>query len=111
MEDKESCVSAGINLSKMLSSAKDYISGFRTNFVGLVPERELKIPYSELSIHTRTSGKDIIAIGCPIRNNYLTYCGVVYSDNGKCGYVEGKPSEVLSYGLRKLLEERLKKVV
>jgi len=103
---KESCVDKGIMLGMFLSSVKNKRIGFKENFIGIVPENDLKIPYSELAIHTKTAGKDIVAFGCSKEDNKLNWCGVVYSTDGGCGYIEGKPSELLHHELRKVIENR-----
>lgn len=95
MDCKSKCVSAGMSLWREYDSfsalGKTAII-FPENLRGLVREEDLKVQHSELGMHTKAAGKNVLAFFLT-RNMAFT----VFDDGeGCCGYVYGGDVEVLS---------------
>ena len=102
--DPEVCVAAGASIGQWHeryteATPKDATTPiiYRTNVAGLVSNIDMRVPYSELALHTRAECKEIIA--------WLLFCNyahVVYRDDKKgCDIVHGLPEEVMSEALIK----------
>ncbi len=92
IESQEKCVSAGMALLRehgAFRKATPII--FRVNLKGLVSADDLKIPHSELAMHTGAAGKDLIAFALT-----GTQTGVAVYDNGECGcaFIFGREDEI-----------------
>lgn len=99
MEQEEStckprCISAGMNLMREEWAHKPEASSpvvFAENVAGLVSIDGMKVPHSELAIHTRAAGKKVLAYVLGRNSVY-----VAYEDDECCGFTFGLPNELLS---------------
>lgn len=99
-EGQETCVVAGIALLRELNAFRKATPIiFPINLKGLVSEDDLKIPHSELAMHVKAAGKDLIAFTLT-----GTQTGVaVYDDGeGRCACIFGRDDEIFS---RPLIEK------
>lgn len=92
IESQEKCISAGMTLLRehdAFRKATPVI--FRVNLKGLVTVDDLKIPHSELAMHTGAAGKDLIAFALT-----GTQTGVAVYDNGEggCAFIFGREDEI-----------------
>ena len=69
---------------------------YRENLIGLVKKDDLKIPHSELAMHTGAAGKDILALFLTPRMAYVTY----KDDARCCSSISGLNDELLSPDLQ-----------
>lgn len=103
-EEKESCISVGMQLLRENQSYRAPATTpviFAVNVRGLVTADGMKIPHSELGMHTQAVDKDVLAWSCTRGT-----CCVAFSDEaGKCGFVHGLDTEVLSHELLKYTRE------
>ena len=96
-EAQTKCITAGISLFRdydaMKAIAKSPII-FAENLAGLVRKEDMKIQHSELGMHLKAGGKDVIAF-------FLTKAGAyaIYGDDSSCGYIYGSDTEVLAPSL------------
>jgi len=92
IESQGKCVSAGMTLLREQQSfRKSTPVIFRVNLKGLVTTDDLKIPHSELALHTGAAGKDLIAFALT-----GTQTGIAIYDNseGGCAFVFGREDEI-----------------
>jgi len=102
-EAQEKCVSAGIMLFREQDSMKQATPIiYPINLRGLVNPEDLKIPHSELAMHTGAAGKDIIAFALTGKSG-----GIVAFDDGKggCDFTFGLDSELFSQALLKQVKD------
>lgn len=103
-ECKSKCISAGMDMMRQELSYKPEASSpvlFAENVLGLIPNAEdMKVPHSELAMHVKAAGKDILA--WMLTRNYAY---VVFDDAGCCGYTHGLPNEVLSHEIIRQTKE------
>lgn len=103
-EEKESCISVGMQILRENQAYRADATTpviFAANVRGLVTADGMKIPHSEAAMHTRAAGKDVLAWSCTSGT-----CCVAFSDEeGKCGFVHGLDTEVLSPELLKRTRE------
>lgn len=60
---------------------------------------DLTVPHSELAMHARAAGKQLIAWACKPSGRE---CGIVFAEKGGgCGHTFGLPSEVLPHAVRR----------
>lgn len=97
------CLSAGISLGQW-SERHGASPVFPENVRGLARASDLTVPYSELAMHTRSAGATVLAWACREDECYVVYR---HPENGRCGIVDGLPSEVLHSGLRDLSRRML----
>jgi len=90
------CVSAGMSLAR---DSDAFIRKtpviFQENLKGLVRKEDFNIQHSELAMHTKAAGKEVLAF-------FLgpTTAFAIYAEDGDCcGYIYGADIEVLSPGL------------
>jgi len=97
VENQTKCIQSGINLFRDYDSFKATAKSsliFPENLLGLVRKEDLKIQHSELGMHLKAAGKDVLAF-------FLTKAGAyaIYGDDSSCGYIYGAGAEVLAPGL------------
>ena len=92
MEGQEKCVATGMTLLRehdAFRKATPVI--FRVNLKGLVSVDDLKIPHSELAMHTGAAGKDLLALALT-----GTQTGIASYDAGEgaCAFISGLEGEI-----------------
>ncbi len=88
---RDSCVSAGMSLQR---AAKETPVVWPSNIAGLVRADALKIPYSELAMHVRAAGRNLLAWSIVEEGRYAHI--VHGTPEGCCGYAHGLSTEVLN---------------
>jgi len=95
-ECQKKCASAGMSLAR---DSEAFIRKtpviFQENLRGLVRKEDFNIQHSELAMHTKAAGKEVVAF-------FLgpTTAFAIYAEDGDCcGYIYGADTEVLSPGL------------
>ena len=97
------CASAGMSLIRDHESYKAEFTSPTifpaTNLRGLVTEEDLKVPWSELAMHTKVAEKEVLAFAL-----VGSATAIVITDDGAggCEYHRGLQNELLS---RKLIEK------
>ena len=90
------CASAGMSLAR---DSDAFIRKtpviFEENIRGLVRKEDLNIQYSELAMHTKAAGKEVLAFFLGPTTAFAIYA----EDDECCGYIYGADYEVLSPGL------------
>lgn len=90
------CASAGMSLAR---DSESFIRKtpviFQENLRGLVSKEDLKIQYSELAMHTKAAGKEVLAFFLSPNLAFAIYA----EDVDCCGYIYGGDTELLSPGL------------
>lgn len=97
-DDCESCVATGVQMRNMELSYREATPViYRENIQGLVKVEDLKVPSSELALHTGAAGKEIISM-CLMGVN--TAAVIFRKEDGGCGFISGDESELLSMEAR-----------
>ena len=107
LEGQTTCVSAGMKLWETQESFRRATPViFRVNLKGLVSEDDLKVPHSELAIHTGAAGKNLIAFALT-----GTQTGLATYDEGEgsCGFLFGREDELFRPSLLKKVNEMWEK--
>lgn len=97
------CIGVG---SRLYADYDSFRAPFKTpiiyqeNVKGFLREDDLKIPHSELALHTRAAGKQVLAFFC---TGQLAF--VAFKDDSCCGLVYGLKDELLSHPLQDKVEE------
>jgi len=97
MEDIEQkclirCIGAGQTIEVL---KRDNIVFYPENVAGLVTKEDLTVPPSELAMHVRAAGKEILAWALG-----RTYAWIIFKDDKECcRLTSGLPTEVLSHRL------------
>ena len=103
LESLTGCISAGHTLAREHDSFHALYKTpiiYQVNVKGLVTSDDLKIPYSELAIHARAAGKEVLAFFCTPQMAF-----VAYQDDGCCNYVFGLQDELMSHRLQDKVKE------
>jgi len=107
IQNQGKCVSAGMTLFREQQSFRKATPIiFRVNLKGLIPVDDLKIPHSELALHTRAAGKDLIAFALT-----GTQTGIATYDNseGGCAFIFGREDEIFSHPLLEKINQMWEK--
>lgn len=94
LESQQTCIGAGITLAQTHDSFRKATPLiFRDNLRGLVSENDLKIPRSELAMHSGAAGKEILAFALT-----GTQTGIATFDKGggRCQYIFGREDELFT---------------
>jgi hypothetical protein len=95
---QEDCIMAGMSIFREHESfraeAKTPII-WQTNLRGLVSKEDFIIPHSELAMHSKAAGQEVLAF---FMTRNLAFAAYETADGG-CGYVYGRPGEVLQIPL------------
>jgi len=95
-ECQKKCVSAGMSLAR---DSDAFIRKtpviFPENIAGLVKPEDTKIQHSELGMHVKAAGKEVLAFFLGPNTAFAIYA----EDGDCCGYIYGADTEVLSPGL------------
>lgn len=96
-EKKSSCVTAGIALlGDYRSFRKATPIIYPDNVKGLVKTEDLKVPSSELAMHSGADGKDLLAFALTGTSTAL----IIYNDGeGGCKFLHGSEGEVMPKAL------------
>lgn len=97
-EDKARCIDAGIKLLRENVSFREatpilYKESFHLREVAPV---DFRVPHSEVAIHTKAAGRDIVAF---FTSRNMAF--VAFSDDGGCGFAYGTMNEMLTPALAK----------
>lgn len=87
------CMMAGVSLARYADRRGQDI-GYRESV--WATKDELRVPHSELAMHTGAAGGTIQAWSCGERA-----CMVAYEKNGTCGTVDGLANEVMTPALQR----------
>lgn len=97
---KAECIKAGMALADNAE-----LVWFPVNVAGLVKSADLKVPHSELAMHSGAAGRKILAWSIKKKITHIIF----KNKKGCCTYAHGLPSELLSHELRRLFKNgRLK---
>lgn len=97
------CISAGQSLAREHDSFRALCKTpiiYQENLRGLISVDDLQIPHSELAMHTKAAGKEILAFFCTRQMGF-----VAYKDDECCGFTFGRIDELLSPPLRRKVKE------
>ena len=92
IEGQERCVATGMTLFRehdAFRKATPVI--FRVNLKGLVSADDLKIPHSELAMHTGAAGKDLLAFAL---TGSTTGVATYDAGEGACAFISGHEGEI-----------------
>jgi hypothetical protein len=97
-KSENDAVGAGEHLARLngLETWRNASTWYRSNLSGYATDNDLIVPHSELAMHTKAAGKEIMAY--KVRDDER-WAEVVYKDKKGVGVVSGLPSEVLSISL------------
>lgn len=99
---RDSCVSAGMSLQR---AAKETPVVWPSNVAGLVRADSLKVPHSELAMHVRAAGRNVLAWSIVEKGRYAHI--VHATPEGCCGYTHGLSTEVLNPEIVRVTGEML----
>ena len=100
-EAQEKCVGTGMAIIRDNLSFKEATPVlFRSNL--LLKKDAFKVPHSELAMHTKAAGKEIVALFATRNMAFISFA----NEKGECEYTFGTINEVLSTELVDTLMER-----